>query len=345
MVSRLGKNLAIGFKGLRTTPLLSITNPRACPNGCRLDFASAAIERRNVAITMPILGPGGASEHRSVRSLVDQCCDGPIPPGRVQSRSKKNRFSAFSSADLDDSAALHETMIMDKDYITIFESQRKFTISVSILLIIFIIMSGVIASNIISNNKTEYGYIFWSFYIGIAAIILLRVTFALRDVPRLTLSSEGIRLTVLWRSRLWPWSEVGPFSVDVQTSRWGWMRYRFLVAFSDRHYDLLTAHRDKQLPTTSTADVSIPIFSFDVGRSEERAQAFADEVNRWRERYGAPEITVDPSNPRQQYEALTKRLHRRFVSYLVLMLVVIIVAVALFGGRHGRGGLIHYWLN
>jgi len=123
------------------------------------------------------------------------------------------------------------------------------------------------------------------------AVSLELVYRLLKGVPQIVLSPIGIKRIDAYKSREWRWVDVGPFSVD-RVKSYGIWKYS-LCAYSDRHYDLLVSRGDVAEASLSDADVKISLIHLAVGRNDDEAYAFAETINDWRDRHGAPSINID----------------------------------------------------
>lgn len=160
---------------------------------------------------------------------------------------------------------------------------------------------------------------------------ILMLTNWYRDVPSITLTPAGIEHRSAFKTSTWRWSEVGPFVVSIYVFRRGLFskRFRSACAFSDRDSDLLTAQGREQNPTYVDADISLPLTGFDAGRSDEAANAFVDELNEWRDRYGRPEVDVDHSTAAKQLAEFEAGTARRRTTFMLSLMIVFAALFAL----------------
>jgi hypothetical protein len=159
------------------------------------------------------------------------------------------------------------------------------------------------------------------FGLGVLAFLSMLVF----KYPRIELAPDGLCFKTPFVRKSWKWSDVGPFCGGVFSSRY---RTSYCVcAYTDENHDLLTALGKGPKPTIFDADISIDLSHFSHGLTFGKAEAFAETLNEWRDKYGSPEITYDPVNARERADQLA--IHkRRKVAYIFAATCLFCFAVA-----------------
>jgi len=158
--------------------------------------------------------------------------------------------------------------------------------------------------------------------------------------PRITLHPRGFefitifnKLSLLKTKISHQWSDVGQFSAGSFSSPKLGTQY-FACAFSDEHHDLLASREDKTAPDFFNGDIKIPLHLFSFGKSIEDAQVFCDELNRWREYFGSPEITVSHPDAYKLYTQLkAKNMNASIKMILWATFGPLIILLATFVGQ------------
>ncbi len=163
-----------------------------------------------------------------------------------------------------------------------------------------------------------------------AGALIVPVVSIVAGLPMIILAPEGLAVVTLMRRRIWAWESLGRFGVA--TVRLRLFPRRFAVAYAREASERLAHHGRKDIPHIPGADVCIPLSTFSLGGSYDTAQAFADEVNRWRDRHAplskeqaAQWQLEDPS----ALQTLSRRLMiRELAFWIVIALAVFIVFLA-----------------
>ncbi len=201
---------------------------------------------------------------------------------------------------------------------------------IALILLIFSDVRG-FAPEALSRNSSFYWVLLCIF--GIATLI--GYTNVIRGLPKIVLDQKGLTLFNWPRTRAWAWREVGPFSIYLQhhgaaRSIFGTPKTIWLVANSDADHDLLTAHDKNVPPSPVTAEINFPLEAFTVGRTQEAAEAFADELNRWREAYGAPEISLRSGDtPEAAARLATKHKTKKLIYAAALVIGIALLSLYL----------------
>lgn len=177
--------------------------------------------------------------------------------------------------------------------------------------------------------------IFWGVQLGLWSIPTLSVIMSLLRRPKLVLTPDGISTFGLWERRLCRWQDVGPFYAHEQhamplSMQLGLLFSPFITvyALTDRNHDLLQAHGSTEILHPEECDIKFGLPYFHVGRNMKAAMAFVEELNCWRNRYGAPEVEPPArSTPSDARELRKKLIRRKWRSFAFLMLFIILMAI------------------
>lgn len=92
---------------------------------------------------------------------------------------------------------------------------------------------------------------------------------------------------------------------------------------TDEHHDILESRGENGMADLMNLDINFPLNFFPQGKSNKTAEEFAEELNQWREKFGAPEITID-NNSDDVYRRLMKRNRRReIITWLMFAIITI----------------------
>jgi len=101
----------------------------------------------------------------------------------------------------------------------------------------------------------------------------------------------------------------------------------YSTALTDEQYDLLIA-RGEEIPLEiEYQDISLMLHLFPCGASKEKADAFTAKLNRWRERYGKPEIDTSKFDNDELYDHFAARNYRRDVINGLIIILGFIVLI------------------
>lgn len=153
----------------------------------------------------------------------------------------------------------------------------------------------------------------WFFVIMGVIVFPVAILNMIYRFPRIVLHPGGLEFMapfVLFRKKIeYKWKDVGPFVVgEFQQTAFSTMY--MACAFTDEHHDLLVSRNDNATPNFFHADIKISAQPFSFGQTREGTKAFTDELNRWREKFGAPEITT-PGLMTDDYYVQFKAKNRR----------------------------------
>lgn len=196
-----------------------------------------------------------------------------------------------------------------------------------ILLAIVIMVTSIIRS---SGGPIPINIIYFILgAIAFGAIMLMQpYYFIFKNMPQLELSPEGMKLKNPIRSRFYAWKDVGIFAVRVHHLRSNTRRY--LCAYTDINHDLLVTYDEGTSASLVDADIIIDLSILTAGQSSETANGLVTEVNRWREKYGAPENNALDLNPSQiraikakQETKISANKHIKFTVFILLTILFI----------------------
>jgi hypothetical protein len=182
--------------------------------------------------------------------------------------------------------------------------------------------------------------IFWGVQLVLWSIPTLSVFMSLLRRPKLVLTPDGISTFGLWERRLCRWQDVGPFYAHEQhamplSMQLGLLFSPFITvyALSDRNHDLLEAHGSTENLHPEECEIKFGLPYFQVGRNMKAATAFVEDLNCWRNRYGAPEVEPPagstPSDARELRKKLIRRKWRSFAFWNLLIILMVIVSIVI----------------
>lgn len=143
--------------------------------------------------------------------------------------------------------------------------------------------------------------------------------------PKIVLSPDGIELRSVIKTIRHSWRDVGVFAARTQSVYY--TKIRYLCAFTDTNHDTIHPSNQFTSATTYNADISFAITDLADGRSDKKAEAMAQEFNRWRLKYGAPEnnalhVTAEDRT------ALIKQKKRKNLTSIAIIFVFLAAFVA-----------------
>lgn len=147
--------------------------------------------------------------------------------------------------------------------------------------------------------------------IGLAGILTRR--------PNLTLSHEGITLKSVFKTQTWRWSETGPFNVDSMKIMFS--RNIYVCAFSAHNHNLFSRLHGRAVAGISDADISIIISGLPPGKNLTSAEAFAEELNAWRNKYSsqARPKQITPLEMREALDVLKAKKKKQYWIFGILI--------------------------
>lgn len=161
--------------------------------------------------------------------------------------------------------------------------------------------------------------------------------------PQLVLTPEALRLDNLFGSRIYPWREVGPFSVSKLSHRGGPTYY--VCALRDRDHDLLAATGAPTAADHTVGWVRIAVNLFLGRKAADGAQAIADRLNAWRRVHGAPEIDPDVVGDAAARDSLQNSLRRTRRKAFIALIGTVLALAVLFSQAGPLGRLIQNLIN
>ncbi|MBL4906973.1 MAG: hypothetical protein JKX94_05925 [Sneathiella sp.] len=197
-----------------------------------------------------------------------------------------------------------------------------------LLFSLFFISCGTLLINTgpISDNLTLLIIIWGAVLICSAGAPVMLAVLILR-IPKIELSCEGISYVALFRKKIWNWRDIGPFVSDIRQVQN--ISHHYICAFSDENHDLMQIHNQSIQPDYLIAEIVISLNLLPPGKNSETAAIFADKLNEWREKYGAPEIEVNHQNTKEAAAKFLKKIRNRKIVYYVTVFVCVIIAAFL----------------
>ena len=142
-----------------------------------------------------------------------------------------------------------------------------------------------------------------------------------RKNPQLTLTTEGIEYQNVKGREFYSWNEVGKFKLGVT--------FVYIGVAKATYYRNNKLHESDIKPLSASQeqkDISFLISSLDHGLSFFNEQPLVDEINSWREKYGAPENNAfEPSA--SQIRAIKKVRREQRVSATKTMISLVIISI------------------
>ena len=179
--------------------------------------------------------------------------------------------------------------------------------------------------------------LFWGILLGLWGILTLIVVMSLLRLPKLVLTPDGISIVGFREKRICRWQKAGPFHVMAHNLPFNmWLAHlstTFIAvyALTDRNHDLLQAHGSLENLHPEECDIKLSLPPFQVGRNMAAATAFVEELNCWRNRYGAPEVEPPagstPSDARELRKKLIRRKWRAFAILALFIALMVIIRV------------------
>lgn len=175
---------------------------------------------------------------------------------------------------------------------------------------------------------------------------LIIVVGLFKGLPRVILTPTSIQHLSLFKSREWKWGDVGLISANSRVL----MRRLFvnrelfgLYGFTNQHYEKLTRSKGKAAIGINDADIHMVINGLSGCKSLNDAKEIALKINRWRERYSAPNIALNAGqnfideaavNDIEKLPAKPKPALRKLLIPISITVAVAVVVLALisFGG-------------
>lgn len=146
-----------------------------------------------------------------------------------------------------------------------------------------------------------------------AIALLLPVLMRARGLPRIRLDSDGVEYTNLTEVKQWRWAEVGPFGIAETKAR----------VLSPKVYAAVAKSTGK---TQDGEEESVLLLAgLPAGEDKATAQAFVDDLNRWRMQYGAAQsgaISALSASDLASFERRFGRGRRLFLTGAMAVIVL-----------------------